>query len=70
MNQMPTPTMWNLLERQSNGSDSGTDGRMTSIRVYLLAIVTSMGAFLFGYDMAFIGTSIELNSFKKYTGLK
>ncbi|GMF73110.1 unnamed protein product [Aspergillus oryzae] len=46
---MPTPTMWNLLERQSNGSDSGTDGRMTSIRVYLLAIVTSMGAFLFGH---------------------
>ncbi|KAB8269767.1 general substrate transporter [Aspergillus minisclerotigenes] len=62
--------MWNLLKRQSNGSDSGTDGRMTSIRVYLLAIVTSMGAFLFGYDMAFIGTSIELNSFKKDFGLE
>jgi hypothetical protein len=35
------------------------------MRVYLLAIVTSMGAFMFGYDLAFIGTSIDLHSFKK-----
>ena len=35
-------------------------------RVYILAIVTSMGAFLFGYDLAFIGTSIELDPFKRY----
>ena len=35
-------------------------------RVYVLAIVTSMGAFLFGYDLAFIGTSIELDPFKRY----
>ncbi|KAJ5110147.1 hypothetical protein N7532_002792 [Penicillium argentinense] len=34
-------------------------------RVYLLAIVTSMGAFLFGYDLAFIGTSLELSSFQR-----
>ncbi|GAB1206358.1 hypothetical protein APSETT445_005043 [Aspergillus pseudonomiae] len=29
-----------------------------------------MGAFLFGYDMAFIGTSIELHSFKQEFGLE
>lgn len=34
-------------------------------RVYLLALATSMGAFLFGYDLAFIGTSIELSPFQK-----
>lgn len=33
------------------------------MRVYLLATVTSMGAFMFGYDLAFIGTSIDLKSF-------
>lgn len=36
-----------------------------NVRVYILAIVTSMGAFLFGYDLAFIGTSIELGPFKR-----
>lgn len=36
------------------------------MRVYLLAIVTSMGAFMFGYDLAFIGTSIDLKSFKRF----
>lgn len=35
-------------------------------RVYILAIVSSMGAFLFGYDLAFIGTSITLAPFIKY----
>lgn len=35
-------------------------------RVYILAIVTSMGALMFGYDLAFIGTSIGLDPFKKY----
>lgn len=34
-------------------------------RVYFLAITTSMGAFLFGYDLAFIGTTIELEPFQK-----
>ena len=34
-------------------------------RVYVLAIVTSMGALMFGYDLAFIGTSIGLGPFKK-----
>ncbi|KAB8229830.1 general substrate transporter [Aspergillus alliaceus] len=43
---------------------------MLTIRVYFLAIVTWMGAFLFGYDMAFIGTSIELHSFKINFGLE
>ncbi len=32
-------------------------------RVYVLAIVASMGAILFGYDLAFIGTSIGLAPF-------
>ncbi|KAE8366654.1 general substrate transporter [Aspergillus caelatus] len=62
--------MRNLLKRQSGGSGSGTAGKMITLRVYFLAIVTSMGAFLFGYDMAFIGTSIELHSFKKDFGLE
>jgi len=35
-------------------------------RVYVLAIVASMGAVLFGYDLAFIGTSITLGPFLKY----
>jgi putative Mn2+ efflux pump MntP len=35
-------------------------------RVYILAIVSSMGAFLFGYDLAFIGTSITLTPFIRY----
>jgi len=35
-------------------------------RVYILAIVSSMGAFLFGYDLAFIGTSITLGPFVRY----
>ena len=35
-------------------------------RVYILAVVSSMGAFLFGYDLAFIGTSITLVPFIKY----
>lgn len=32
-------------------------------RVYVLAIVSSMGAIMFGYDLAFIGTSIGLEPF-------
>ncbi|KAJ5485425.1 hypothetical protein N7539_005413 [Penicillium diatomitis] len=40
-----------------------------AMRVYILAIVTSMGAFMFGYDLAFIGTSIELKPFKRDFGL-
>ena len=35
-------------------------------RVYILATVSSMGAFLFGYDLAFIGTSITLAPFIRY----
>lgn len=35
-------------------------------RVYMIAMVASMGAFLFGYDLAFIGTTITQKSFKKY----
>ena len=38
-------------------------------RVYAIATVASMGAFLFGYDLAFIGTTLSLDSFKKYDRL-
>lgn len=34
-------------------------------RVYILSLVASMGAFLFGYDLAFIGTAITLKPFEK-----
>ncbi|CZT10924.1 hypothetical protein WAI453_008003 [Rhynchosporium graminicola] len=39
-------------------------------RVYILAIVSSMGAFMFGYDLAFIGTSITLKPFLDDFGLE
>jgi hypothetical protein len=32
-------------------------------RVYLLALVSSMGAFMFGYDIGFVGTAIVLPPF-------
>lgn len=53
------PAMMSTV-RTSNVTD------IHSSRVYTLAIVTSMGAFLFGYDLAFIGTSIELAPFQRY----
>lgn len=34
-------------------------------RVYLLALISSMGAVMFGYDLGFIGTALELESFQK-----
>lgn len=34
-------------------------------RVYVLACVASFGAMIFGYDLAFIGTTLALPSFKK-----
>lgn len=34
-------------------------------RVYILAIIASMGALMFGYDLGFIGTAIELPSFQE-----
>lgn len=37
--------------------------------VYFTAIVASMGAFIFGYDLAFIGTTITLKPFEKDFGL-
>ncbi|KAJ5753016.1 hypothetical protein N7520_009933 [Penicillium odoratum] len=48
---------------------AATDAPQHNARVYILAIVTSMGAFLFGYDLAFIGTSIELAPFQRDFGL-
>ncbi|CEJ56450.1 hypothetical protein PMG11_02656 [Penicillium brasilianum] len=53
----------------NTSSDIGHDAHPHAMRVYLLAIVTSMGAFMFGYDLAFIGTSIDLKSFKRDFGL-
>lgn len=35
-------------------------------RVYVLALISSIGAVLFGYDLGFIGTALELESFKVY----
>lgn len=40
-----------------------------NIRVYVTALVASMGAFIFGYDLAFIGTTITLEPFKRDFGL-
>lgn len=40
-----------------------------NLNVYLTALVASMGAFIFGYDLAFIGTTITLKPFKKDFGL-
>lgn len=37
--------------------------------VYLTAMIASLGAFLFGYDLAFIGTTITLKPFKEDFGL-
>jgi MFS family permease len=37
--------------------------------VYLVAVVAAMGAFIFGYDLAFIGTTITLKPFIKDFGL-
>ncbi|KAF2213005.1 hypothetical protein CERZMDRAFT_40220 [Cercospora zeae-maydis SCOH1-5] len=37
--------------------------------VYCIAMVASMGAFLFGYDLAFIGTTITQEPFQKDFGL-
>lgn len=49
----------------NSSTDMAHNTKPHAMRVYLLAIVTSMGAFMFGYDLAFIGTSIDLHSFKK-----
>ncbi|KAG5928787.1 hypothetical protein E4U42_008042 [Claviceps africana] len=38
-------------------------------KVYLLALISSMGALMFGYDLGFIGTAIELESFQQKFGL-
>ena len=46
-------------------TETGSMVHTYNARVYLLALVTSMGAFLFGYDLAFIGTSIELTPFQR-----
>jgi putative Mn2+ efflux pump MntP len=52
-------------EMANTSSDMAQIAKPHAMRVYILAIVTSMGALMFGYDLAFIGTSIELKPFKK-----
>lgn len=34
-------------------------------RVYIIAIVASLGAIIFGYDLAFIGTTITQKAFQE-----
>jgi MFS family permease len=41
-----------------------------NFRVYWTALVASMGAFIFGYDLAFIGTTITLEPFISDFGLE
>ncbi|EME88733.1 uncharacterized protein MYCFIDRAFT_185295 [Pseudocercospora fijiensis CIRAD86] len=36
-----------------------------NVRTYSIAVIASTGAFLFGYDLAFIGTTITLESFRR-----
>lgn len=43
---------------------------VVNIRIYLVALVASMGAFIFGYDLAFIGTTITLEPFVQDFGLE
>ncbi len=40
-----------------------------NVRLYIVALVASMGAFIFGYDLAFIGTTITLDPFVSDFGL-
>ncbi|KAF2171325.1 hypothetical protein M409DRAFT_18440 [Zasmidium cellare ATCC 36951] len=40
-----------------------------NFRVYAISLVASMGAFIFGYDLAFIGTTITLKPFQRDFGL-
>jgi hypothetical protein len=43
-----------------------TPKEVYNYRVYILAAIASFGAIMFGYDLAFIGTTLALDSFKKY----
>ncbi|GHJ85416.1 hypothetical protein NliqN6_1818 [Naganishia liquefaciens] len=49
--------------------DVGTPKEINNWKVYGLAIVACMAAVMIGYDSAFIGTSISLQSFKDEFGL-
>ncbi|KIW13397.1 hypothetical protein PV08_08585 [Exophiala spinifera] len=42
-----------------------TPPEVYNYRVYVLAALSSFGAFIFGYDLAFIGTTLALPSFQK-----
>ena len=70
-----TPSQHTHRQASSKMRHSRTEGlvpltpapkEIYNYRVWLLAIIASMGAILFGYDLAFIGTTITLKSFKTY----
>lgn len=42
-----------------------TPPEIYNVRTYAVAMIASMGAFLFGYDLAFVGTTITLDSFRR-----
>lgn len=50
-------------------SDTPVPKDVYNKQVYFTALVASMGAFIFGYDLAFIGTTITLEPFKRDFGL-
>jgi hypothetical protein len=43
-----------------------TPKEVYNYRVYILTAIASFGAVIFGYDLAFIGTTLALDSFQKY----
>lgn len=51
---------------QADESSVPTPKEVYNYRVYILAAIASFGAITFGYDLAFIGTTLALKSFKKY----
>jgi sugar porter (SP) family MFS transporter len=53
----------------SRVEDRPTPKEVYNLRVYLLAITCGFGALAFGYDQAFIGTTIARTSFKSYMGM-
>lgn len=51
---------------QAEEPGAPTPKEVYNYRVYILAAIASFGAITFGYDLAFIGTTLALTSFKKY----
>ena len=55
------------MARHASNLDLGvpTPKEVYGYKVYLIALISSMGALMFGYDLGFIGTAIQLASFQK-----